>query len=80
MSAVQTMASEQFINAMGPMVADERTMKQVMAYIALLRHQVEPCQVTTDEMHDILASSIADVHAGKGTIHADLKKEIAQWL
>jgi len=80
MSAVQMLASEQFINAMGPMVADKKSMNQVMAYIALLRHQVEPCMYTHEEMRDIIAASIADVHAGKGTTHADLKKEIAQWL
>jgi len=80
MSALQAVASEQFINAMGPMVNDKQTMNQVLAYIALLRHQAEPCMYTKDEMHDILAASIADVHAGKGTTHTDLKKEIAQWL
>lgn len=80
MSAVQAMASEQFIDAMGPMISDADTMKQVMAYIALLRHQAEPCQYSTVEMHDILTQSLDDVRAGKGTTHADLKKEIAQWL
>lgn len=80
MSAAQALASEQFIAAMGPMVNDDRTMKQVMSYISLLRHQTEPCQYTTDEMREILAASIVDVRAGKGTTHADLKNEIAQWL
>lgn len=80
MSAAQAIASEQFIDAMGPMVSDAKTMRQVMAYIALLRHQAEPCQYSATEMHDILASSIEDVRAGKGTKHADIKREIAQWL
>ncbi len=80
MSATQLQASERFIDAMGPMITDAKAMNQVITYISLLRHQAEPCQHTTDEMREMLAASISDVRAGRGTTHAELKKEIAQWL
>ena len=80
MSTVQAMASQQFVAAMGPMINNPQTMNQVMSYIALLRHQAEPCQCSVDEMRGRLSESIADARAGKVTAHADLKREIAQWL
>ena len=80
MSNAQATASRQFVNAMGPLIEDERSLSQVMAYIALLRHQAEPCQYSTSEMHDILVNSIASVHDSGGTPHAELKKEIQQRL
>lgn len=39
MSAVQAMVSEQFISAMGPMVNDEKKVKQVILFINSLSHQ-----------------------------------------
>lgn len=39
MSAVQTMVSEQFISAMGPMVNDEKKVEQVILFINSLSHQ-----------------------------------------
>ena len=42
MSAAQAIASERFLAAMGPMIADEQKMNEVLAYIESIK--VQPLQ------------------------------------
>ena len=42
MSAAQAIASERFLTAMGPMIADEQKMNEVLAYIESIK--IQPLQ------------------------------------
>ena len=50
MSTAQQIASTRFLNAMGPMVEDQKAMQQVLYCIELIKHQPEAPFITLDEL------------------------------
>ena len=50
MSAAQVIASNRFLTAMGPMIADEQKMNEIMAYIEYIKLRPVPPQITMDEL------------------------------
>lgn len=58
MSAAQAMASEQFIDAMGPMIYDSKKMQQVLLYISSLRQAT----ITEEQWHSLATIEELDNH------------------
>lgn len=50
MTTVQTRASQQFINAMGPMVENPSAMEQVLCYIEWLKRPSNLPMITMEEL------------------------------
>ena len=50
MSAAQAIASNRFLTAMGPMIADEQKMNEIMAYIEYIKLRPVHQQITMDEL------------------------------
>ena len=50
MSAAQAIASNRFLTAMGPMIADEQKMNEIMAYIEYIKLRPVHPQITMDEL------------------------------
>ena len=50
MSAAQAIASNRFLTAMGPMIADEQKMNEIMAYIEYIKLRSVHPQITMDEL------------------------------
>ncbi len=54
MSTAQLQASQRFLDAMGPMIANEEKMQEVIGYIQALRHSEEYETITFEELSKYL--------------------------
>lgn len=79
MSAAQIRASERFITAMGPMVANEEKMERVIRFISLLRDDA-PCRFSTEEVRSMGLQAVERAQQGIGVSHVDAKKMAAEWV
>ena len=80
MSAAQALASSRFLNAMGPMIMDEKKMVNVLSYIIALRASDEPCRFTEEDIVAFADKAERDYIAGKGMMsHSDFMQEVATW-
>ena len=52
MSAAQAIASDRFLTAMGPMIADEQKMNEIMEYIEYLELRPVHPQITMSELEE----------------------------
>lgn len=62
MSAAQTIASNRFLRAMGPMIEDEQMMNEVLEYIESIKirplHQATMRSCSLDEFSDMMAKDL----------------------
>ena len=80
MSAAQAIASERFLAAMGPMIADEQKMNRVLNYIVSLREDGAPCQFAAEEIIAFANKAEQEYAAGMGMMsHSDFMQEVATW-
>jgi len=79
MSAAQTLASERFISAMGPMVMNEEKMERVIRFISLIRDDT-PCRFSEEEVRSMGIQAVEHAKQGQGISHEDAKQIAAQWL
>ncbi len=79
MSTVQVIASERFINAMGPMIMSEEKMTRVLHFIHTMRTE-EPCRYSEAEARALGTQAIDHAKQGLGVSHAEAKQIAAQWV
>jgi len=79
MSTVQVIASERFINAMGPMIMSEEKMTRVLRFISTMRSE-EPCRYSDAEVRALGIQAIDHAKQGLGISHTEAKQIAAQWV
>lgn len=79
MSAAQAMASERFITAMGPMIANEKKMERVIRFISLIREDA-PCRFSEEEVRCMGLQALERAQQGQGVSHVEAKQMAAQWV
>ncbi len=80
MSAVEAIASSRFLNAMGPMIKDEKKMTNVLRYIISLRTDDAPCQFSDREIMAFADKAEQEYATGIGMMsHSDFMQEVATW-
>lgn len=79
MSAAQAIASERFITAMGPMVANEEKMERVIRFISLIRDDA-PCRFSEEEIRSMGLQAKERAQQGVGISHIEAKQMATQWV
>lgn len=79
MSAAQAIASKKFLEAMGPMVTNEKKMQRVLQFIYLLQDDA-PCRFSEEEVKAMGHQAVERAKQGIGIPHGEAKKMAAQWL
>lgn len=79
MSAAQAIASKKFLEAMGPMVTNEKKMQRVLQFIYLLQDDA-PCRFSEEEVIAMGHQAVERAKQGIGVPHDEAKKIAAQWL
>ena len=80
MSAVEAIASSRFLNAMGPMIKDEKKMTNVLRYIISLRTNEAPCRFSDEEIISFADKAEQEYAKGTGMMsHSDFMQEVATW-
>ena len=72
-------ASERFITAMGPMIANEEKLARVMRFITLIRDEA-PCRYSEEEVRSMGLEALQRAKQGMGITHDEAKNIAAQWV
>lgn len=67
MSAAQTLASQQFLDAMGSMVNEEHQVSRVMKFISMMKQDI--CPIVSDEEYAKLIPAETMFKDLKGMVH-----------